>query len=513
MGTVTMSKPDVAPSNLESWDDASLLQAIARQDQCAFAELYQRYKLTAYSVAYHVTADSSLAEEIVQESMLKVWQTAASYRADGPVRAWLMRIVAHRSLNLLKRKRHSERKPEEREMLRKKNNQAGENVEERVERDELLSTVRRLTGELPALERQLLALYYGGGLTQSEISSALSIPQQTVSYRIEGVLERLRATLSKSGFAAIPLVNDEILNSALCGGHDAPGELYGRIMNRISRIGADKLSPPATPASKSALALGAIVVSVVGGMIALGVYSQPREVLPDTHSPIAAKSEPPSAEKIIIPPQPAEKFYHKWTFNSGPPEDVRPIGGATWKYIPNGGSDRSGCMELGNGKFEAILKIPVPALPIKVSFRSIPKAMAMVGVGWDPVRKGAIFLNAGPKSITVKAGEWVKTDVFITAATVDRWHGNQRLALETIVPADGAQLLLWANAPQRIDDLEITSITAAEVPDVSKYLAYIDGIEPARRVGRVILPHAPSANKSEPLIIDFFSDPGALKRD
>src|SRR5262245_44466077 len=174
-----------AAKSLQSWEDADLVQAIARGDQSAFAELYQRHQAAAYSMAYHIVGDRSLAEEIVQESMFCVWESAADYRAIGPVRAWLLRIVGHRSINVLQRNRRGQRKMMENEMLRKNSERSEMNADESMERDEILATLRRLTGELPALDRQLVVLYYGGGLSQSEISTALSIPQQTVSSRIE----------------------------------------------------------------------------------------------------------------------------------------------------------------------------------------------------------------------------------------------------------------------------------------------------------------------------------------
>src|SRR5438045_1678620 len=90
-------------------DDAQLLAAIAQsRDQLAFDELLRREERDAFNVAHHITGRRDAAEEVVQDAMMRVWASAATYRGEGQVRGWLLRIVAHESIHLIRaRKRKS----------------------------------------------------------------------------------------------------------------------------------------------------------------------------------------------------------------------------------------------------------------------------------------------------------------------------------------------------------------------------------------------------------------------
>src|SRR5581483_26016 len=122
------------------------------------------------------------AEEAVHEAMVRVWTSAHSFRGEGEVRAWLFSIVARESLKTIKNLKRTSAKMDP--------NVAAENCAipssqlEGVQSSELSAALRRQVDSLPPLERQLIGLHFAGGLSQHEISKALSIPQQTISYRI-----------------------------------------------------------------------------------------------------------------------------------------------------------------------------------------------------------------------------------------------------------------------------------------------------------------------------------------
>src|SRR5438045_2225794 len=93
------------PENSSGWsdcDDSALLHAIAQQrDRAAFSELYQRYEQPAHSLALHLTGNAPLAEDSLQNAMLRVWTSAGTYRV-GNARAWILRIVARESLRTMR---------------------------------------------------------------------------------------------------------------------------------------------------------------------------------------------------------------------------------------------------------------------------------------------------------------------------------------------------------------------------------------------------------------------------
>ena len=70
--------------------DRAVLERIARGELGALDDLYERYKTMSYSIAYRITNDATLAEDVVQEAFLGAWRNAARYvEGRGSVKSWL----------------------------------------------------------------------------------------------------------------------------------------------------------------------------------------------------------------------------------------------------------------------------------------------------------------------------------------------------------------------------------------------------------------------------------------
>ncbi len=83
--------------------DEFLIDAIAGGAMWALERLYQRYSRRFYALAYRITADHMVAEEMVQDAFFAVWQSATSYAPQaGRVRSWLFSIIYHHTLNYLR---------------------------------------------------------------------------------------------------------------------------------------------------------------------------------------------------------------------------------------------------------------------------------------------------------------------------------------------------------------------------------------------------------------------------
>ena len=84
-------------------EDGGLVQAIVRRDPDALVGLYDRYGRLAFGLAYRILNDPSAAEEVVQDAFLRIWQQAASFNTTrGTVRTWLLTIVHHRAIDVLR---------------------------------------------------------------------------------------------------------------------------------------------------------------------------------------------------------------------------------------------------------------------------------------------------------------------------------------------------------------------------------------------------------------------------
>ena len=93
--------------------DRAVLARVADGELDALDDLYDRYKTMAYSIAYRITNDATLAEDVVQDAFLGAWRNAARYvEGRGSVKTWLLSIVHHRAIDAVRRRRPTTELPE-----------------------------------------------------------------------------------------------------------------------------------------------------------------------------------------------------------------------------------------------------------------------------------------------------------------------------------------------------------------------------------------------------------------
>lgn len=181
--------------------DAELGRALAAADVDALALLYDRYGAIAYSVAVRVLGDPGLAEDIVQESFLKIWNNAASFDASrGSLRSWLLTSVRNRAIDQLRGRAGHER--QELELGGAEVQPAGapgadpwREVSLAMERDAVSEALKRL----PIEQKQAVELAYYGGYTQREIAEIAKVPVSTIKGRTRLALEKLHSYLEGKG--------------------------------------------------------------------------------------------------------------------------------------------------------------------------------------------------------------------------------------------------------------------------------------------------------------------------
>ena len=90
--------------------DRAVLVRVANGQLDALQDLYDTYRTMAYSIALRITADASLAEDVVQDAFLGAWRNAARYvEGKGSVKTWLLSIVHHRAVDAVRRRRPTTR--------------------------------------------------------------------------------------------------------------------------------------------------------------------------------------------------------------------------------------------------------------------------------------------------------------------------------------------------------------------------------------------------------------------
>ena len=174
--------------------DRAVLVRLADGELDALGDLYDRYKTMAYSIAYRITNDPSLAEDVVQDAFLGVWRNAARYiEGRGSVKTWLLAIVHHRAIDTVRRRRPTTELPDVE--LPPPSALTLPDVWAEVVAVLDAETVRVALDVLSDVQREAIELAYFGGLTQQEIAERTATPLGTVKSRMRLGLLAMRRTL------------------------------------------------------------------------------------------------------------------------------------------------------------------------------------------------------------------------------------------------------------------------------------------------------------------------------
>jgi RNA polymerase sigma-70 factor, ECF subfamily len=215
--------------NRQSTDDAALVREVVAGSQAALAAIYDRHVDAVFATASRLTSDRQVAEEVVQETFLALWNRAELFDPTvGSLAAWLHTIARNRTVDRL---RAAGRRPN----LIPLSAAAGEDEQDSAALDRLVGTgtvlggadiglgpegelaagelrqiLRDALAELPESERTAIVLAYREDLTQTEIAERLGWPLGTVKTRTRRALLRLREALADelgpaAGMAPVPV--------------------------------------------------------------------------------------------------------------------------------------------------------------------------------------------------------------------------------------------------------------------------------------------------------------------
>jgi RNA polymerase sigma factor (sigma-70 family) len=190
----------IAPMRDEDLEDLDLHRRLSVGDRGAFDALYRRYSGPAYGLAFRLTGQQILAQDVVHDAFMALWRAPEAYDpARGPFRTFFLSLVHHRAVDTVRREERLRRRTERAANLEPV---ADEDVADRVV-DEAFLAVRRaeVRGALEDLspeQRQVLDLAYFGGKTQAQIAEELAIPLGTVKTRTLAALRKLRKALEET---------------------------------------------------------------------------------------------------------------------------------------------------------------------------------------------------------------------------------------------------------------------------------------------------------------------------
>jgi RNA polymerase sigma-70 factor (ECF subfamily) len=181
-------------------DDTLLVESVARGEARALETIYERYSRGVYSLAVRLLGDTTAAEEVVQETFLKLWRQPSAYQPSrGRLLPWLLGVAHHHAVDMLRRRQLEQR---HRAATNGDGTAAGlENLglvsaeddpQQRASGFDQRDAIGRALAELPVEQRVPLELAYYRGMTQFEVATLLSVPLGTIKTRMRLGLQQLR---------------------------------------------------------------------------------------------------------------------------------------------------------------------------------------------------------------------------------------------------------------------------------------------------------------------------------
>ncbi|HEX3794363.1 MAG TPA: sigma-70 family RNA polymerase sigma factor [Acidimicrobiales bacterium] len=174
--------------------DEALLAGMALGDQSAAVAFVRRYQRRVYGLAYSMTSDASVSEEVAQEALIRVWRHAPVFDPRrGSVTSWVLTITRNLTIDALRMRRAIPTDPDD--FAASAMMSLEHNPEDAVLRGDVSGVVRSALADLSPEHRRAVVLAAVYGRTALEISEEEGIPLGTAKTRIRTGLLRLRAAV------------------------------------------------------------------------------------------------------------------------------------------------------------------------------------------------------------------------------------------------------------------------------------------------------------------------------
>ena len=181
--------------------EALLIENLREGDMTALAILVEKHKRLVYRIAIQITRNHEDADDVMQDTFLKVYESIHSFRKEATFETWLYRIVVNHAMNVVKRRKRRREtslsatsEVEIRPDLRRTADLAN-NPQLNAEKEELQKWVTQAVDSLPVKHRTVVILHEFEGLTHLEIASILNCSEGTVRSRLHYARKRLRDLL------------------------------------------------------------------------------------------------------------------------------------------------------------------------------------------------------------------------------------------------------------------------------------------------------------------------------
>lgn len=176
----------------EEASDACLLDRARSGDRAAFAALVERHYAFIHRVAYRLVGHRSDAEDVAQEVCARLGRSIRTFRGDSGWRSWLYTLTLNAVRDMARKTRREAAKTEAFGVQAKIDSEGSPDPDDRAEA--LWHAVR----QLPAKQRDAVALIYGEGVPHAAAAEAMGCSEATVSWHVHEARKRLKVLMTET---------------------------------------------------------------------------------------------------------------------------------------------------------------------------------------------------------------------------------------------------------------------------------------------------------------------------
>jgi len=205
-------------------DERDLIRRALAGDKEALAGLFRRYEQRLFNTVYRLLGNEKDAQQVVQETFIKAYESLREFRGDRQFFTWLYRIAYHAAINLRRRK------------------QRVEAAASKVAEQDLKEDERRIEAALARLSPDLRIVFQMKDMERKKwrtLADTLGLPVETLRHRLQQARLQLRELLSQE-----KRVDGQLIAQALGGDDHAFGDLMARYRETLSTILSELLDDP-----------------------------------------------------------------------------------------------------------------------------------------------------------------------------------------------------------------------------------------------------------------------------
>jgi RNA polymerase sigma-70 factor (ECF subfamily) len=200
-GVAEIPKVEAAEESSADSNELLLVAVGLDQDSAAFQKLFERFSRKIFALGMKLTRNEQLANDLVQEAMLKVWQKAPLYDLDrGTAQSWIFTLARNRCFDMLRKQKRQPQTvvnsddiwPNEADF------EPGFVNEEEGTQAVEIAQVERFYDDLPVAQKEVIEQIYIHDLTHEEAAAVLRIPLGTLKSRLRLGLSKLRILIGVS---------------------------------------------------------------------------------------------------------------------------------------------------------------------------------------------------------------------------------------------------------------------------------------------------------------------------